>query len=81
MNKASFETTRQTRITCATKHRAQALERFVRSRDARHVFNATPFIQPDRTVVVHSEDLYAKRDAALAEALSQLSLLQGQPRR
>jgi C-terminal processing protease CtpA/Prc len=38
-------------------------------------------IQPDQTVVVHREDLYAKHDAALAEAISELSLLQGQPRR
>jgi len=37
-------------------------------------------IQPDQTVVVHRKDLYAKRDAALAEALSQLSLLQIQRR-
>ena len=38
-------------------------------------------IQPAQTVVVHREDLYAKRDTALADALSQLALLQSQPRR
>jgi carboxyl-terminal processing protease len=38
-------------------------------------------IQPDQTVVVRREDLYAKRDAALAQALTQLNLLQNQFRR
>jgi carboxyl-terminal processing protease len=35
-------------------------------------------IQPDQTVVVHREDLYTRRDAALEEALRQLELLQHQ---
>lgn len=38
-------------------------------------------IRPDQTVVVHREDLYVKRDAALEQALSQLTLLQNQFRR
>lgn len=35
-------------------------------------------IQPDRTLVVHREDLYAKRDVALAQAVRQLTQLQNQ---
>lgn len=38
-------------------------------------------IQPDRIVVVHREDLYAKRDAAFEEALRQLAQLQTQFRK
>lgn len=38
-------------------------------------------IQPDQTEVVHRKDLYANRDAALADALSQLKLFQSQPHR
>jgi C-terminal processing protease CtpA/Prc len=32
-------------------------------------------IEPDRQVLVHREDLYANRDTALADALSQLTKL------
>ncbi|MBA2704087.1 MAG: hypothetical protein H0U60_09560 [Blastocatellia bacterium] len=38
-------------------------------------------IQPEQMVVAHREDLYGNRDAALADALSQLTLLQSQPHR